>query len=113
MESKIPASWTEMISNQESSGKSAASWCRENRISTSTFYYRRKKVKAATEETTESDSGRNEVVKINFKNEPAVGEYKTKNSEKIRMIKDDVILEFPASLMSEILSAVMRGGGLC
>lgn len=36
--------WIKMISDQEASGKSAASWCRENRIPTTTFYYRRKNV---------------------------------------------------------------------
>lgn len=69
MENKIPSSWNEMISEQEASGKSAASWCKEDGIPTSTFYYRRKKVKAAGEGAIESPSTKNEVVKIDFKRE--------------------------------------------
>ncbi len=30
MENKIPSLWNKMISEQEASGKSAASWCKEN-----------------------------------------------------------------------------------
>lgn len=113
MENRIPEEWIEMISNQEASGKSEAAWCRENGISSSTFYYRRKKVKEA-EEDTESVSTPNEVVRINFKDEEAALNPPTADSERIRMIKGDVMFEFPVSVTEEILSAVMRGGGtLC
>ena len=109
MENKIPDEWLEMISNQESSGKSAASWCRENGIASSTFYYRRKKVKENSKSVTETDSVKNEVVRIDFRatEEPMIS---ATDSEKIRMIKGNVMFEFPVSVTSEILSAVMKGG---
>ncbi len=69
MESKIPESWIEMIANQEASGKSVLAWCKENGVPSSTFYYRRKKVKASEETTSESDLNKNEVVRINLKSE--------------------------------------------
>ena len=61
MENKIPESWTEMIFNQETSGKSVLAWCKENGIPSSTFYSRRKKVKKLAEASSESAHIQNEV----------------------------------------------------
>ena len=112
MENKIPEEWIEMVRSQECSGKSASAWCKENGIASSTFYYRRKKVKEAVKEEIGSVSEKNEVVRIEFKDEERTSGLPVVNNEKIRMIKGDV-LEFPLSVTGEILSAVMRGGGLC
>lgn len=113
MENKIPEEWIEMVRSQECSGKSASAWCKENGIASSTFYYRRKKVKEAEKEEIGSVSEKNEVVRIEFKDEERTSGLPVVNNEKIRMIKGDVLFEFPLSVTGEILSAVMRGGGLC
>ena len=109
MENKIPEEWIEMVRSQECSGKSASAWCKENGIAYSTFYYRCKKVK----EEIGSVSEKNEVVRIEFKDEERTSGLPAVNNEKIRMIKGDVLFEFPLSVTGEILSAVMRGGRLC
>lgn len=113
MENKIPEEWIEMVRNQESIGKSASAWCRENGVASSTFYYRRKKIKESSEEKSESASVKNEVVRIDFKGEERALSIPAVSTVKIRMIKGDVLFEFPVSVTGEILSAVMRGGGIC
>jgi len=39
-------SWMTMVQQQSSSGLSVAEWCSQNQISTKTFYYRRKQLRA-------------------------------------------------------------------
>ncbi|MCQ2598636.1 MAG: hypothetical protein MJ181_12420 [Treponema sp.] len=113
MESKIPESWIEMIANQEASGKSVLAWCKENCVPSSTFYYRRKKVKALEETTSESSSVKNEVVRINLKSEERPVVHQAFSQEKIRMIKGNVMFEFPVSSASVILEAVLKEGVVC
>lgn len=72
-----------------------------------------KKIKEASEEKSESASVKNEVVRIDFKGEERALSIPSVSTEKIRMIKGDVLFEFPVSVTGEVLSAVMRGGGIC
>ena len=113
MENKIPESWIEMIANQEASGKSVLAWCKENGVPSSTFYYRRKKVKESEEATSESDLIKNEVVRINLKSDERPVDHQAFSQEKIRMVKGNVMFEFPVSAASEILSAVLKEGIVC
>jgi hypothetical protein len=113
MENKNPESWIEMIANQEASGKSVHAWCKENGVPSSTFYYRRKKVKSSDETTSKSASLKNEVVRINLKSEERPVVHQAFSQEKIRMIKGNVMFEFPVSAASEILSAVLKEGVVC
>lgn len=113
MENKIPESWTEMIFNQETSGKSVLAWCKENGIPSSTFYSRRKKVKKLAEASSESAHIQNEVVRINLKSEDSPEVHQTFSQERIRMIKGNVMFEFPVSATSEILAAVLKEGVVC
>lgn len=124
MENKVPEEWIKQVEKQESSGKSITAWCKENGIAYSTYQYRRQKVKeeyAEQKEVKKETKEQNkkevktaqEIVKIDFCKAEDTGKIIESEVETkvIRMIKGDVQFEFPVTLASEIIRAVIIGGG--
>lgn len=101
-----------MDRNDCKSGSQLA-WCKENDVPSSTFYNRRKKVKEAAEVSSEPVHIKNEVVRIDLKSEEKPIINPAFSQERIIMIKGNVMFEFPVSVASEILSAVLKEGTIC
>ena len=94
-------SWAEMYAEYQSSGKTVAEWCDEQKLSAKTFYYRLRKVREAAMEQTET----HQIVPITANYETSFAHEPTS----IKIHSNGITIELPENISTETITAVLRG----
>lgn len=95
------SSWTEMIRDCNSSGKTVAQWCSESGINIKTYYYRQSRVRKAMME----NYSKNEIVPIDISPSSPID---IPVKPVIRIRKDNLELELSENISVENLSKILR-----
>lgn len=97
--------WSEMYRAYRESGKTVSVWCKEQKLSPKTFYYRLRKIRESVLECSE----KHEIVPLS----PSPITMPMQSASCIKISGNGIAVELPEHISAEIITAILQGLKSC